>query len=166
MDIRRVVTPARQRRVASRKRTLRRRSVRAARSVWSGLRSRVVECRNFIVGAFLLDPGGAALRRALVTQCDVTRPASECGAKKRVDIPGTWESLCFPVLTNAGMGRSRIKTSLTLCGVSTARAIETVETGRVLVSKRKTSWPGSDTGSLSRPIVAIENRETFSGGSL
>jgi hypothetical protein len=165
IDIRRVVTPARQRWVASRKRTLRRHSVRVARSVWSGLLSRVIECRNFIVGAFLFDTGGAVLRRTLLTQCDAARPASEGGAKKRVDIPGTWESLCFPVLMKSGLGRSRNQTSLALCGVSTARAVETMGTGRVLVSKRKTSWPGSESGSLSLLIVAFENRKTFSGGS-
>jgi len=165
VDIRRVTTPARQRWVTSRKRTLRRHSVRVARSVWSGLLSRVIECRNFIVGAFPFDTGGAVLRRARRTQCDVARPASECGAKRRVDIPGTWESLFFPVQMKSGLGRSRNQTSLALCGVSIVRAIERVETGRVLASKRKTSWPGSELGSLSLLIVALENRETFSGGS-
>jgi len=50
IDLRSVLTLTRQRLVASRKRTLRRHSVRVARSVWSGSRSCVVECRNFIVG--------------------------------------------------------------------------------------------------------------------
>ena len=175
IDIRRVTTPAfakatedkpaQQRLVSSCKRTLRRRSVKAARSVWSGPRSCVVECRNFIVGAFLLDPGGAVLRRALLTKCGAARPASECGAEGCVDIPGTWESLYLLVRKITGLGRSRKRTSLVTCRVSAAVTTEIMETGRVLVSKLKTSWPGSGTGSLSPLIVALENWETFSGGS-
>ncbi len=111
LDIRRVITPARQRLVTSRKRTLRRRSVRAARSVWSRPRSRAVEFRNFIAEVFLLDPGGTALRRALVTECGEARPESECGAEGRVDVPGTWESLYLLVHKITGYGRSRNTTS-------------------------------------------------------
>jgi hypothetical protein len=82
LDIRRVLTPARQRVVAIRKRTLRRRSVRAARSVWSRLLSRVIEYRNFIVEVFLLDPGGTVLCRAAVTERSEARPVFVSGAKE------------------------------------------------------------------------------------
>jgi len=165
-DIRRVATPARQRLVASRKRTLRRRSVRAARSVWSGSLSCVVECRNFIVEVFLLDPGGTVLRRALLTKCGVARPASECGAEGCVDIPGTWESLCLPVRKITGKGRSRNPTPKAVVADRVGAAVKNTGSGRVPVRKPNTSGRGSGMGSLSRLIVAIESRETFSGGSL
>ncbi len=166
LDIRRVTTPARQRRVASRKRTLRRRCVRTARSVWSRLLSRVTECRNFIVEVFLLDPGGTASRWANSTKCSAARPASASGAKEYVDVLGTWESLYLPVRKRSGEGRSRNPTSRGESGVSAVLTSETTETGRVPTCERKTSEWGSDTGSLSCPIVAFEIRETFSGGSL
>jgi hypothetical protein len=165
VDIRWVITPTQQRVVASCKRTLRSHSVRVARSVWSRLQSRVIECRNFIVEVSLLDPGGTALRRALLTKCGAARPASVSGAEGCVDIPGTWESLCLPVRKITGLGRSRNKTSLAMSRASAAMAIELTEAGRVLTSKLKTSWSGSGTGSLSPLIVAFENWETFSGGS-
>ena len=165
IDIRRVATPARQRLVASRKRTLRRRCVSTARSVWSGPRSCVIECRNLIVGAFLLDPGGAVLRRRHTTVCGTARPASESGAEGRVDVPGTWESLYLPVAISTGLGRSRKPTSLAVDGVSAVAAVKLSETGRVPVDEWETSRRGSDTGRLSRLIVAFENRVTFSGGS-
>jgi len=164
-DIRRVITPAWQRLVASHKRTLRSHSARVARSVWSRLQSRVIECRNSIVEVFLFDPGGTALRRALLTKCGAARPASVSGAKGRVDIPGTWESLYLPVRKTTGLGRSRIETSMVANGVSAVVAAKQTETGRVPVGKRKSSWSGTGTGSLSPPIVAFENWETFSGGS-
>ena len=180
VDIRRVATPARQRLVASRKRTLRRRSVRAARhevrlarsdgseaaTVWSGSLSCVVECRNFIVEVFLLDPGGTAPCRALLTKCGVARPASECGAEGCVDIPGTWESLCFPVRKTTGEGRSRKPTPKADAVDSVGAAVKNTGSGRVPVRKLNTSGRGSGIGSLSRLIVAFESRETFSGGSL
>ena len=166
VDIRRVATPARQRLVASRKRTLRRRSVRAARSVWSGSLSCVVECRNFIVEVFLLDPGGTAPRRALLTKCGVARPASECGAEGCVDIPGTWESLCFLVRKTTGLGRSRNPTPKAEAADSVGAAVKNTGSGRVPVRKLNTSGRGSGIGSLSRLIVAFESRKTFSGGSL
>lgn len=133
----------------------------AMATVWSGPRSCVVECRNFVVGAFLLDPGGAVLRRALLTKCGVARPASECGAEGYVDIPGTWESLYLPVRRKAGLGRSRTRTSLAMCGVSAGMAIELTETGRVPVGELKTSWRGSGTGSLSPLIVVMKAGNPF-----
>ena len=166
VDIRRVATPARQRLVASRKRTLRRRSVRAARSVWSGSLSCVVECRNFIVEVFLLDPGGTAPCRALLTKCGVARPASECGAEGCVDIPGTWESLCFLVRKTTGLGRSRNPTPKADAADSVGAVVKNTGSGKVPVCKLITSGRGSGIGSLSRLIVAFESRKTFSGGSL
>lgn len=166
VDIRWVNTPTQQRLVASCKRTLRSHSARVARSVWSRLRSCVVECRNSIEGAFLLDPGGAVLCRALWTMRGAARPASECGAEQCVDIPGTWESLYLPVLMVCGLGRSRTTTSMIASGVPAAAIAKSAGTGRVPARKLQTSGRGSDGGSLSRLIVALESRETFSGGSL
>ena len=88
------------------------------------------------------------------------------GAKERVDVPGTWESLCFPVYKRTGIGRSRNTTSKVVLGVPDEAAIETSGTGGVLIGKPETNRSGSDRGSLSRLIVAFESRETFSGGSL
>lgn len=166
IDIRRVITPARQRRVASRKRTLRRRSVRAARSVWSRLLSRVTEYRNFIVEVFLFDTGGTAPHWANSTKCNAARPVSASGAKERVDVLGTWESLCLLVHKITGIGRSRNTTSCVVYDVPVVAAIEPSGTGRVLTGKTETNRSGSDAGSLNRLIVAFESRETFSGGSL
>lgn len=165
VDLRRVATPAQQRLVASCKRTLRRRSVRTARSVWSGLRSCVVECRNFIEGAFPFDPGGAVLRRALWTMRGAARPASERGAEQCVEIPGTWEGLYLPVSNECGVGRSRTQTPMVATGVPAGATAKTTGTDRVSVSELKTSWRGSDTGRLSRLIVAFESRVTFPEGA-
>ncbi len=166
LDIRRVTTPAWQRRVASHKRTLRRRSVRAARSVWSRSRSRVTEFRNFIVEVFLFDTGGTASRWALLTKCNVARPESASGANRCVDVLGTWESLYLLVLKVTGVGRNRNTTSRVVCGAPAVATIETSGTGRVLIDELETNRSGSGTGSLSRLIVTFENRKTFSGGSL
>ena len=179
IDIRRVSTPAEQRLVASFKRTLRRRSVRAARSVWSRPLSRVIESRNvYIVEVSLLGLGGTAPCRALVTKCGTARPGSESGAEGRVDVsafalhllrrdrPGTWENLYFPVRKITGIGRSRTQTPRTASGVSAAAVNKNAGTDRVPGCKREASAPGSNTGSLSRLIVALESRETLSGGSL
>ena len=167
IDIRRVSTPAEQRLVASFKRTLRRRPVRAARSVWSRPLSRVIESRNaYIVEVSLLVLGGTAPCRALVTKCGTARPGSESGAEGRVDVPGTWENLYFPVRKITGIGRSRTQTPRTASGVSAAAVNKNAGTDRVPGCKREASAPGSNTGSLSRLIVALESRETLSGGSL
>lgn len=167
LDIRRVTTPVWQRRVASQKRTLRRRSVRAARSVWSSLQSRATEFRNFIVEVFLLDPGGTTSCCAQrTTQRSATRPESASGAKQGVDVLGTWESLCFPVYKITGVGRNRNTTSRVAVGVPAEAASETTGTGRVPIRESETKGSGSDTGSLSHLIMAFESRETFSRGSL
>jgi len=165
IDIRRVITPARQRRVASRKRTLRRRSVRAARSVWSRPQSRVTEFRNFIVEVFPFDPGGTAPCRACMTKHDEARPESKSGAEGRVDVPGTWESLILPVRKESGLGRSRTKTSKVVDGVSATTTIKKTETGRVPSRKLNTSGMGSKSGSLSSLIVAFESRVTLPEGA-
>jgi hypothetical protein len=68
--IRWVITPTRQSLASSRKRTLRRRSAMAARSVWSGSKSRVIESRkvNHRGGLPIRNMGGstepAAVRRS------------------------------------------------------------------------------------------------------
>jgi hypothetical protein len=68
--IRWVITPTRQSLASSRKRTLRRRSAMAARSVWSGSKSRVIESRkvNHRGGLPIPNMGGstepAAVRRS------------------------------------------------------------------------------------------------------
>ncbi len=139
LDIRRVSTPARQRQVASRKRTLRRRSVRTARSVWSRPQSSAVEFRNSIAEVFLLDPGGTALRRAILTGRGEARPESECVAEGRVDVPGTWESLCLPVYRTTGTGRSRNTTFRVVIGIPAEASIEASGTGRVRIGESETN---------------------------
>ena len=106
------------------------------------------------------------MRRALLTKCGVARPASECGAEGCVDIPGTWESLCLPVRKITGKGRSRNPTPKAVAAGPVGAAVKNTGSGRVPVRKLNTSGRGSGMGRLSRLIVAIEIRETFSGGSL
>ncbi|NCC62231.1 MAG: hypothetical protein EOM12_15125 [Verrucomicrobiae bacterium] len=93
-DIQRVINPAWQRLATDQKRTLRSGSVRAARSVWSESRSRVIEFRKFIVcwglpahekgdsiGSFAMAMNGSA------------RPGSKSGAEMDRDVLGTCEGL-------------------------------------------------------------------------
>ena len=98
--IRWVDTPTRQSLANSRKRTLRSRPAMAARSVWSGSRSRVIESRNLNHrwGLRIRDTGGsieqAEVRpssRARQAMACATRPGSESRADACVDRPGTRE---------------------------------------------------------------------------
>ena len=114
--IRWVATPTRQSLASSRKRTLRSRSAMAARSVWSGGRSRVIESRNFEHGrGLLIRNKGGSIEQATVSPssearqakvCEA-RPGSESRADARVDNPGTREILVSPSVS-AGRGRHRL----------------------------------------------------------
>lgn len=82
-----------------------------------------------------------------------------------MEVSGTWESLFLLVAMFTGLGRSRFETSLVARGVPAAATAKSSGTRRVPVGELKTSWRGSDSGSLSGLIVAFESRVTFSGGS-
>ena len=83
-----------------------------------------------------------------------------------MDIPGTWESLCFLVRKTTGLGRSRNPTPKADAADSVGAVVKNTGSGKVPVCKLITSGRGSGIGSLSRLIVAFESRKTFSGGSL
>jgi len=136
-DTRRVTTPDRQREGISRKRTLRSRTVRAARSVWSEHQSRVIESRKIRKArVFLLREGRTELSWAAKAEDKMARPGSESRAKMYRGIPGTWEGLYL-----------------------------LDQKGKVLQSKRKTRKAGREIGRLSSLIVVIESRETLPGGA-
>ena len=166
IDIRWVPTPTRQRLVTSRKRTLRRRSVRAARSVWSGHRSCVIESRNFQYCPGLPDRcrGDRTVRHA-TTMSRGAGPGSESGAEVRVDIPGTCEGLPLPELNSRnGMKPVEQRPGLRNASAVGATAKQAEDSGYCHPSSRQ-GWRDGCAGRLSRLIVAFESWETPTGRS-
>jgi hypothetical protein len=167
-------TPTRERLAAARKRTLRRGSARAARSVWSKCRSRVIESRkltkrpglpvqtrgdNTAVPTVSRHPSGT---QAMGTEAG---PGSESGAKAYGGILESWESRTDPSNhrkgTTPGSQRPGAWAMLSAAPVSETRKA-TKDSG----SEGNRSERGNGGGSLSGLIVAIESRRTEAGGSL
>jgi len=177
-----VTTPIRKRLATNRKRTLRSckltlcsPTVMTARSVWSEHQSHVIEPRKS------RDCWGLSAQRRkgsiiLYTErpkqmprhakYSETRPGSESRAKMYWDSLGTWESLCSP------LKKTRIWTNPSdqSLGIHERRCLmdspgKTAKERKPQTSRRRGSGD-RDTGSLSSPIVALENRETSPGGSL
>ncbi len=170
--IRWVITPTRQSLASSRKRTLRSRSAMAARSVWSGGRSRVIESRNVhYCWSLLIRNKGGSIEQAKVSpskkarQAKVcaTRPGSESRADACVDNPGTREIPESPPENR--IGAKPVKQSPGSVLVSGHRRAKTDRSGGI--AERAPSEAGErDRGSLSTLIVPYESRETPSGRSL
>lgn len=167
IDIRRVATPARQRLVTSRKRTLRSRFARAARSVWSGHRSRVIESRKFTHRPGLPDCArGDCITLTAMTMGSVAGPGSESGAEVRVDIPGTCEGLPLPgkEIRNGAIPDEQRPGSREVFPLSAA-AKQRKGSGYRRPSQWQGRRDGENAGRLSWPIVATESRETPTGRS-
>jgi len=163
--IRLVVTPTRQSLASSRKRTLRRRLVMAARSVWSGSRSRVIESRNAkpCWGLPGRDVGGstepAAVRRPSQARRPWwVRPDRDLRAGQML-VWITWEhgrSVCF-LQPETGMGKPVDQ------GPGLPRGLSRQATKPNPLKVSPTSYcEGGETsrGSLSVLIVPIESGET------
>jgi hypothetical protein len=168
VDIRWVATPTRQRLVTSRKRTLRSRSERAARSVWSRYESRVVESRKFTQRPGLPDCAREdCIALTATTMGSAAGPGSESGADVRVDIPGTCEGLPLPDEERRnGMIPDEQRPGSRAAFPPSAAAKQRKESGYRRPSRRRGRRDGEIAGRLSRPIVALESRETSTGGSL
>ena len=139
VDTRRVNNPARQRLATSRKRTLRSRSARTARSVWSEYQSCVIEFRKQISRrGFPVQDRGNSTASTATAMVDGARPESESGAKVHWGISGTCEGLPLP----------------------------DEKSGYRCLSLRREHGEGETAGRLSPFIVAIESRETLLGRSL
>lgn len=110
LDTLRVTNPARERLAIARKRTLRRRPVMAARSVWSECQSRIIELRkhrNSRLGLhFGIGGGGTVMyivRRGLGTmqaKYMEAGPESMSRAKTQKGIQRSWESPHRPCYKN------------------------------------------------------------------
>lgn len=167
IDTRWVSTPIRQRLVTSRKRALRSRSVKAARSVCSGHQSRVLKLRkNPNAEVFLHRGRGDRIELTVMTMGSLTRPESLSMAEVCVGILGTCEGLSLPVRDDRN-GMTPIEKRPRTEGVfpQPLSVKQWKETGYCLSSIKQERQDGA-LGRLSPFIVAIENRETLFGRSL
>lgn len=184
--IRWVITPTRQSLADSRKRTLRSRTVMAARSVWSRSRSRVIESRNLnhCPSLLSLDTGGSTGQSAVrpsgntrqAMDCEVG-PGSESGADACVDSLGTREIHVSP-LNMTGRGPYRL--TKVLVQKSTLRLFCERNCAKIRGTgmRARSEAPGMERGSLSTLVLRIvarwpqcqrenwQSRETLPGGSL
>jgi len=169
--IRWVNTPTRQSLASSRKRTLRRRSAMAARSVWSGSRSRVIESRkvNHRGGLPIRNMGGSTEPAAVRRPSKGRRPWWE---RLDRDLRAgqmlmwiTWEHGRSPysLLKNRNRAR-RMNKCPGAAMVSGCRAEKTDKTGDAPGERRakQALWKR---GSLSTLIVPSESWETQPLGS-
>ena len=168
VDTRWVTSPIRQRLVTRRKRALRSCTVRAARSVCSEYRSRVIESRNFDDCWGLPDRvRGDRIALPAMDLDRAARPGSESRAKVYWGILGTCEGLQLPVVKKARNGmkprEQRPGSKAPFPCPSTAKPRKAA--GYRRSSSRQERWDGI-AGRLSRLIVAIESRETLLGRSL
>lgn len=169
--IRWVNTPTRQSLASSRKRTLRRRSAMAARSVWSGSRSRVIESRkvNHRGGLPIRNTGGSTEPAAVRRPSKGRRPWRE-----RLDrdlragqmfVWITWEHGRSPysLLKNRNRARRMNKCPGAVM-ISGCRVEKTDKTGDAPGERRakQALWKR---GSLSTLIVPSESWETQPLGS-
>ena len=169
-----VTTPTRERLAAARKRTLRSVAARRARSVWSVCRSRVIESRNlYRWGLPVCVRGGSTAmhtishhRQGMQATCMGARPGSESGAKTRRGNLESWESRTVPAHNSRNRAIPAQQRPGAGAALSAAPASETAERVRAAVSEGNRSERIGGYGSLSCLIVALENRVTFTGGSL
>lgn len=168
LDTRWVASPIRQRLVTSRKRALRSRSVRAARSVCSEYRSRVIESRKFDDCWGLSDRVRGDSIVLFVMDLDRTaRPGSESRAKVYGGILGTCEGLQHPAVKTCRNGmkprEQRPGSEAPFPCLSAAKQRKAV--GYRRSSSRRESGDRV-AGRLSRLIVVFESRETLLRRSL
>lgn len=169
--IRRVATPVRQSLASSRKRTLRSRPAMAARSVWSGSESRVIEFRkqNHGGGLPIRNMGGSTEPAAVRRPTKGRRPWWE-----RLDrnlragqtlVWITWEHgrSLYSLLNNRNRAQRKNKCPCAAM-VSGCRAKNTDKTGDTPGERRakQALWKR---GSLSTLILPIESWETQPMGS-
>ena len=168
MDTQWVATPTRQRLATSRKRALRSRTVRAARSVCSEYQSRDIEPRKFDDCWGLSDRvRGDSIALAAKAMASEARPGSESVAEVYGGIPGTCEGLFLPVdkQSRNGMTPSDQRPGLQGGFPHPAAAKPWKASGYRRPSHKQGRRDGM-TGRLSRLIVAFESRVTLLGRSL
>ena len=177
IDIQWVSNPTRQRLTTIRKRALRSRTERSARSVCSEHQSRVIEPRNLnhCWGLPLCNMGGSIdlyivrhISKGMPATCKLTRPGSESRAKMHEDILGTWEGL--ELLDDKETG-NRVVPVYQANSTATARipgrsGNKEGDALRYLSSSRRRELRNGLLGRLSAPILALEIRETHPEGSL
>ena len=163
-----VPTPTRKRLVTNRKRTLRSRSEKAARSVWSECESCMTESRNFVDCQGLpVRVRGDNIARNDLTMDRATRPGSASRADTYWGILGTCEGL--PLLgLNYRNGIKPVEQfpghHKTLLSWGVAKKMKRPRYDHP--SLRQGGLDGEIVGRLSRLIVAFESRETLLGRSL
>ena len=168
IDTQWVATPTRQRLATSRKRALRSRSVRAARSVCSEHQSRVIESRKLVDCRGLPDRvRGDSIAQTVMAMVCMARPGSEIGAKVYGGILGTCEGL--PLLDEM-KSRNGMKPSEQRPGPwddfpFPMAAKRRKALGYWSPSSRQGRQEGAS-GRLSHLIVAYESRVTPPGRSL
>ena len=168
IDTQWVTTPTRQRLATSRKRALRSRSVRAARSVCSEYRSHTIEPRKFVDRWGLPDRiKGDSIALAAKAMASEARPGSETVAEVYGGIPGTCEGLPLPdvQLSRNGMQPSEQRPGPWGGIPRPAAAKHWNASGNRCPSSRQGCRDGVS-GRLSRLIVAFESRVTLLGRSL
>lgn len=168
IDTQWVTTPTRQRLATSRKRALRRCSVRAARSVCSEYQSRVIEPRKFDDRWGLpARVRGDSIALAAKAMARVTRPGSVSRAEVYGGIPGTCEGLLLPVdkQSRNGMTPSEQRPGPQGGFPLPLAAKPRKASGYRYPSPKRGCREGSS-GRLSRLIVAFESRVTLLGRSL
>ncbi len=168
IDTQWVTTPTRQRLATRRKRALRSRSVRAARSVCSECQSRVIEPRKLVDRWGLpASVRGDSIALAAKAMASVVRPGSRSRAEVYGGIPGTCEGLLLPVDNYArnGMSPSDQRPGLREVFPSLAATKHRKASGNRCPSSRQGCRDGVS-GRLSRLIVAFESRVTLLGRSL
>jgi|AntAceMinimDraft_8_1070364.scaffolds.fasta_scaffold136795_2 hypothetical protein len=168
IDTQWVNTPTRQRLATSRKRTLRSRSVRAARSVWSEYQSRIIEPRNFDdCWGLPARVRGDNIVLAAMAMAKETRPRSESRAEVYWGVPGTCENL---TLLNENIDRNGMKPVEQRPGLQKTFPFSVTanrrEALRYWYPSSRQGFQEGDSGSLSRLIVAFESRVTLLGRSL
>jgi hypothetical protein len=164
-----VNTPTRERLAATRKRTLRRVTVRGARSVWSECQSRVIESRNSVdrLGLPVCERGGSIAlhtirrhRRVAQAMCRGTGPGAESGAKAQWGILGSWESRPVPIINYRIWTTPVYQSPGAALEFSASPASEASEKGWASASEGNRSARTGGGGRRSGLIVAIESRVT------
>ncbi len=167
IDTRWVSTPIRQRLVTSRKRALRSRSVKAARSVCSGHRSRELKLRKKLnAEVFPYRGRGDRIELAVMTMDNSTRPESWNMAEVCVGILGTCEGLTFPVRDSRNGMIPREKRPMAEGVFPQPLSVKHWKETGYCLSSIKQERQEEVLGRLSSFIVAIESRETLFGRSL
>lgn len=168
IDTQWVTTLTRQRLATGRKRALRSRSVRAARSVCSEYRSRTIHPRKFLDRWGLpYHAMGDSIALAATAMASEARPGSETVAEVYGGIPGTCEGLPLPVEKQSrnGMQPSEQRPGLWGGFPPPSAANHWKASGYRRPSSKQGRRDGAS-GRLSRLIVAFESRVTLLGRSL